>query len=807
MKATDDTNDARWSPTYQLDSPFAEAFAPPASAAPGAPGFAQWSETSTPFAETAQGFESDSESDQLLFEAFDQFHDEEFNEAVAFLAEETEQSVSERFTGEASLYGPERERFAEAQLSGVRFEAEQYLGALEAGLANLDVASMTPDQLEETMERFTPQPGDLTPAGEEFIGKLVKKAKKLVKFVANPAKLIGKLAGPMIAPLLKKLKALINPLLQRVLKFAIGRLPEPLRPAARKLAEKLTSRVSGAVNRVADGAAAAIAEPGSDDTPMSPATTTDTDAVVDSVDAQLAEALIYESHEGPESEAFSGDYGESPNDGRELELLAEARGQLIDRLDAADNQETLAPVVERFIPAILMALRLGVKLIGRPKVVAFLARYLAQLIGKWVGPELKVPLSNAIVNAGLRLVSLEAETSGQARADEAGPVAIASVIEDTVRRLAESEDYVFENEDLMQLAASEAFSQAVAAYFPPQFVREDLQEAPSLGGAFVTQRPRNVRSYGKFSRTPNVEMTAQMANALPGFGGSTVGAAMRAAGARFPVQARVHVYQAKAGTTASSAIRHSQAGGMGRISAPQPLTRAAAGLLLREPGLGVNVPGSYMKTPRRIAVGQRFYVLEPLGPGSGFDHGQNRAATARMLPGRAWISVNRPRAQITIGMYLAETEAQRIVDTIRQGRGNSALLQALVGAFRENANSTAGRPTIAREEGEEFEEFAAQAAGQMTQAFKAMLRKRIGAWALPALAEWTRNNGEAFMRAVAHPDAGVTVRVHLSAVPGLNLLGQAPGGSQAGSATSNPLAALRGTPAISVTVSPGRRRP
>jgi hypothetical protein len=803
MKATDDTGDVRWAPTYQLDSPFAEAFSQSSTAEPTAIGFAQWSEATTPFAEATQAYENETENDRLLSEAFDQFHDEEFNEAVAFLAEETEQSVSERFTGEASNYGPERERFAEAQLSGVRYEAEQYLGALETGLANLDVASLTPDQLDETMERFTPQPGDLSPAGEEFIGKLIKKAKKIVKFVANPAKLLGKLAGPMIAPLLKKLKALINPLLQRVLRFAIGKLPEPLRPAARKLAEKLTARVAGTVNR-ATGGATASAEPASDDAPMSPATTTDTDAVVDSVDAQLAEALIYEGNEAFEGEAFSGDYGESSNEGSELHFLSEARGQLIDRLGAASDQEALAPVVEQFIPAILSALRLGVKLIGRPKVVSFLARYLAQLIGKWVGPELKTPLSNAIVNAGLRLISLEAESSGQGRADETGPVAIASVIEDTVRRLAESEDYVFENEDLMQLAASEAFSQAVAAYFPPQFVREDLQEAPSLGGAFVTQRPRNVRSYSKFNRTPTVEVTSQMANALPGFGGSSVGAAMRAAGAKFPVQARMHVYKAKAGTTAATAIRHGQGGG--RSSGPLPLTPAAAGLLLREPRLGAHVPAGFMRTPRRIAVGQRFYVLEPLGPSSGFDHSQNRAASARMMPGRAWISVNRPRAQITIGIYLSEAEAQRIVEVIRQGRGNSALLQALVTTFKEAANSSGGPPTISREEGEEFEEFAAQAAGQMTQAFKALLRKRIAAWALPALAEWARNNGEAFMRAVAHPDAGVTVRIHLTAVPGLNLLGQAGGGTQAGSATTNPLAALRGTPSISVTVSPGRRR-
>ena len=301
-----------------------------------------------------------------------------------------------------------------------------------------------------------------------------------------------------------------------------------------------------------------------------------------------------------------------------------------------------------------------------------------------------------------------------------------------------------------------------------------------------------------------------MADALPGFGGSTLGKTLRAAGASFPIKARMHVYQAKAGTTASSALRHDRrASGIGLASVPHPLTPLAAGLLLKEPGLGAAVPGSYMRTPRRIAVGQRFYVLEPLGTTAGFGHSGNRSATARVMPDRAWISVNRDRAQITVGIYLSEAEAQRIAEIIRQGRGHSALLQALVSAYRataSNAPESAGRPVIAREEGEEFESFAAGAGNQLTQGFKTMLRRRVGAWVLPALAGWARNNAEAFIRAVAHPDAGVTVRVKLSAVPGLNMIGARPM-SQSGSTADNPLTALRGTPAIAITVTPGKRRP
>ena len=84
--------------------------------------------------------------------------------------------------------------------------------------------------------RFDPQTGELTPAGEEFIGAIVRKAKNVVKFVANTAKSVGKVAGAVLGPVLQKLRGLINPLLRRVLAFAIGRLPAAMQPVARTLA-------------------------------------------------------------------------------------------------------------------------------------------------------------------------------------------------------------------------------------------------------------------------------------------------------------------------------------------------------------------------------------------------------------------------------------------------------------------------------------------------------------------------------------------------------------------------------------------
>lgn len=769
-------DEERWQ-TQTLESPFLEAFEPeePTTAS-------TWREAITPFEEADPTPEATDANEALVQQAFAALRDEAFDEAVAFLAEETEQSIGARFTGETPATAVERERYGDAQLSPVRFEAEQYLDALEAGVANLDLESLDDRQLETLLDRFDPQPGDLTPAGEEFIGALVRKAKKAVKFVAKAAKGVvggvikgvGKVAGAVLGPILGKLKKLINPLLKRVLGFAIGRLPAPLQPAARKLAARFTSEAE---------------ELGEEET-TSPANLTDLEQLVESFDGAVAQAL---AGGDVEAELEAAEAGEDPLGGRELERLATARGTLIDRVAGAGDGEELAPAVEEFVPALLGVLKVGVNLIGRPKVVNFLAKFVAQLIGRFVGPQLSKPLSQAIVDTGLRLVMLEAE-NGEAGVTEAeaGPTAVAGVIEDTVRRLAENEDYVFENEGLMQVAAAEAFSHAVATHFPSRFVRAGVQQAPSLGGAFVVRRPRSPRAFSKYSRVPEVAISSQMADALPGFGGASMGAAMRAAGVRFPMRARMHIYQAAPGTTVERTLGADRGGGRGYRSTADiyPLTPAAAGTLLQEPALGTAVPPRFLRSPKRLAVGQRFFRLEAIGPSQEVPAGQaGRVALRRLRPSRAWCRIHRATGRVSIGFFLSEVDAQSVAEASRQGRGGPTLLKLLSALLTTLGPASSGG---SREEGENFEEFAART----VTALAAVLRRRLGGWVLPALAAWTRDNMEVFVRTAAHPDAGVTLQVQLTGVPGLT-----PGASLR---SLRGAGGLRGKPVVAIGVTPGQ---
>ncbi|BDU16742.1 hypothetical protein [Lysobacter auxotrophicus] len=793
--------DREWNAQSE-QNPFAEAMAEamPEAESPPAERMAPGDESASPFAEAIGEAMPQSESDRLLAQAFAELRDEAFDEAVAFLTEETEQTVADRFTDESPSSAAERERYADAQLSPVRFEAGQYLESLEQALAGQDLESMGEEQLSEALDRLDPQTGEMTPAGEEFVSAIVRKAKKVVKFVANTAKTVGKVAGTLLGPVLQRLKALINPLLKRVLSMAIGRLPAALQPAARTLAAKITSEAFDS-----EGTYEA----------SSPTNLVDVESLAESFDAALAEAITGEATGGYSGEYEEPEYeSESGEDGRALEHLAQARGVLIDRIRSADDNEDLAPAVEQFAPVLLGALRVGINLVGRSKVVRFLAGYLGKLISRWVGPQLSGPLSNAIVDTGMRLVALEAEDgTRESRADEAAPVALASVVEDTVRRLAEQEDYVFENEDLLQLAASDAFGEAVATHFPQNLVRPPLRQAPSVGGTFVARRPRSVRTYRKYNRTPEVEITAQIADALPTFGGSTVGAVLRAAGATFPFRARMHIYQSAAGTTFPRMIRTDRGNGARGAAASwrvHPLTPEAAGLLLREPKLGVATAPAFLRSRHRIAVGQRFYLLEPVNAAGALamPPAATRAAASRLAPSRAWIVVNLRRARITVGFYLSEADTQTVADGIRQGRG-PVLLQALTRAYRamqqRTASAPAGHVRIVQEDSEDHEDEAAKARVSMPPAVAAVLRRRIDAWVLPALATWARANGEAFARAAGHPDAGVTVRVRLGAVPGMDLLAQA----GQGAARATPAAienALRGTPTVAITVTPGRGR-
>ncbi len=123
--------------------------------------------------------------------------------------------------------------------------------------------------------------------------------------------------------------------------------------------------------------------------------------------------------------------------------LDDVRDQFIQELDNLKPGESPEPYVQNFLPAVLPALRLAIRLGGRKNVVNFLAQLLAKLISKLIGPEQAPALSKAIVDAGLKLLTLEMsdqEKSGLAAS------AVAGTVEETINRVTSLLDYILDNQ-------------------------------------------------------------------------------------------------------------------------------------------------------------------------------------------------------------------------------------------------------------------------------------------------------------------------------------------------------------------------
>jgi hypothetical protein len=790
---------------YQYDGAFPSSEGPFAEAMEASPALSElipWSDGTTPFTEAFEPeAETVSPAEALVAEALEGLRDEGFTESLADLVAETEAVIATRFDNEGEAYSAERERLGQAHLAPLAFEAERYIQAVSEGLAGTDVTSYSAEQLDEALSHFDPTSTALSPASENFLGGWISKVKGAVKSAVNTAKGAVKAVGStLLGPLLKKLLGLVKPLLDRVLKTAIGKLPAPLQGPAQTLIGKLGLEAEAAYPAAAEMAdefrtpAGSVTSAGAQ-----PTVATDVEALAEQFDTALAEIVGSAAlDKAGELEGFA-DEGESeePPGGPQLERLAEARGQLIDAISRAQEGEDLTPAVENFIPVLMAALRTGLSLIGRQRVVNFLAKYLAKLIGKFVGPETAAPLSSAIVDAGLKLLSLEAE--GQVDL-EAVPTMLAATVEDTVRRVSEQEGYVLDNEDLLQLATAEAFEHAVATNFPPRYVKPAVQQAPSLGGHFRTRRPRSAHPHRHYSKAPEIDLTAQVADSIHTFGGATLGDALRAQGVTFPVRARIHIYQAVAGTTshdiatAERGLRHDLRTSVGSL---HPLTPHAAGTLLREPRLGVHVPDRYLAGRGRLAIDQRLYRIEPVaGPPS-----------SAAKPSVAKLHVDLAKGEVRARIYLAEAEAQRAATAVRQGRGVPALLDAIGRHFAKLRFSVGNRSVVIRTERPESEDLAASVVKKLSAATLSAFERAVRGWILKGLAAWAKTGGEAFARAAADPAVGVTVTVALTAVPGLSLLHAA----VAGTATAEQQRALsagtafQGAPATTtVTVVPGR---
>jgi hypothetical protein len=810
----------------------------------------------SPFVSAYEAPDHESEVDEPLREAYttvvNALYDEEFDESLYELLTSAQGLHENRLA--SGLSREESDRVVAQHFSQLAREADAMLDAMARELGARDAATLD-QEIDQFGERYAPAVS-LEPEFQNFLGKLVK---KVVGGLKTAAKVAAKgLATLGLGPILNRIKALVRPLLNRVLQKAIGRLPVAVRPAATALAQRLGLVKKPAARAPAPATtpvAAASIEPPAADT--APAAADASAAGASTADASTADASTGSAASEPAPSPEDAGSSVHPSAGNELpdlqlefdELVAEAmlsdddtemalelaradtpadstevyayldraRERFAQELEQLREGENPAPHVENFLPAVLPALRIGIRLAGRPRVVRFLAGLLGRLIGRLVGPKQTPALSQAIVDAGLRLVNLEVADDERARLATS---AVTTTVEETLARVASLPDHILDNDELLEAFALEAFEQAAAANLPAVFPEPTYRRRPELleGGVNATwlalplRRPR----YKRCSRRFNVTITPQLAEAIESFEDATLAEYLQdqlGVEDGDSVEAEVRLFEVLPGGTAADITRHEQeTPGLGgadeaTLSQLHPLTHEAAGALLGRPALGRPLHAG--SNVRSLPAGQRvFHLAARRRPLTVATRAGNRRVR-RLARVDAVLDI--VADQIRVCVFLSEVKAQRLAVRLRQ----QSHVGALTVAFRKLLARRL--PSILR--GRRGRRLRIVHAGVAPGTAPASLLDRLPAivsqalvanvqeWLTTAFAGFVRTQAQAFLTASEDPADGVTIRFTIERPPGLKELGlalsqrapAAPG--IAGRPASTPA-----PPAVRVDALPGYRR-
>jgi hypothetical protein len=483
---------------------------------------------------------------------------------------------------------------SEQWMESVAVEADRLLGELQTYFGDRPADTLRDGEMEaiaglgEWEGVALSSPID---AQEQFFKSLLNKAKNVVQGVAKVAKkglaAVGKLLP--IGKLFDILRKLVRPLLKRVLDKAIGRLPEQLRPLATQLAKRFTGETTETTTNGADAQ----------------------ESFAETFDRQLAEAVLAPNETVveqlvAEAEAQAGDSYQDVGAVHELDV---ARARLARELAEAVPDQPPTEQMERFIPVVMGALpliKLGVRTVGRERVVNFIAGALAKLIQGTVGAQAAGTLSRHIASAGLQLLGLEAENG---ETSTLGTEALVAAAEDTVRHVMSLPPESLEDELLLESEIQDAFTEAAARHLPASVLRPELAEEARPGvWVMMPRATRPCFRYKKYSRVFPVRITRPLARSVVMAGGETLERRLLDAGTAlsWPVDAELEVYELLEGAELGHLAAFENEGGEDVSAAAlqfEELTPATAAMLAGNPRLAAT--GRLGLAGRR--GGQRYY--------------------------------------------------------------------------------------------------------------------------------------------------------------------------------------------------------
>lgn len=574
----------------------------------------------SPFAPTYEsGLSGDSKSSPMSGEFVDfisELYNDEFSENLYELAAELEDTWNSKVSNEAAMgdrFIPFATQEAEQFFAPVYNETVHMIDRVSEHFSGNNFADQSEASVENFFEQLEFDHSGLSPAQEQFFGSILKKVKSVVNTGVNLAKkgiaAVGKILP--IGPILNKLKGMIRPLLDKVLKFAIGKLPKNLQPHAQTLAKKFlnlettTDTESESSEMEASG---------------------DLQAVQSELDSHLAN-LVFAGGE-MESDNVVMEY-ESSSDNLQREFNYETSGLNIPSLDGARQQfinelkelqpgQSPAPAIEKFLPAAILALqpviKIAISIIGRQKVINFLAGLLAKLVAKYVPENVAQPLAASIIDVGMSAIGFE--TYEMNRSDLAYE-AIANTIEETIQNMGTMSEETLNDQEMLMAETLEAFEKAAASNFPSKYIKENKRLVANSGAWVMMPRSGPRHLYKKYTRVFEANLDNRITSTITTFRGIPLTNFLKdklGIDPANPVKARVHLYQAMPGTKLYMISRFEKVPGLGGVPHGYkqllPLTVQAASLLLNEPKLGKDLPPEYTTRRHRTAVGQRFYFLE-----------------------------------------------------------------------------------------------------------------------------------------------------------------------------------------------------
>jgi hypothetical protein len=755
-------------------------------------------EFSSPFLRGETGETENAPVAAALAEIVAELKDSEFRESLEQLADEAMETHAAQLAGE---YGDREtrdlsaERLLNEHFQPLAAQAEAMLEQFFERLEGYEAESLTDQEIERIVNEVSPSTQFPAPASEQFLGGLMRKVGKFVSgAVKGAVSIAGKglaLAGKLaLGPLLGPLKKLARFLLQKVVRFAMHKLPPNLRP----IAQRLSDRLYQATKQTHEGEGEEHEQTEAEVIPAA----ADSGRLEAEFDLEMAQLLL--TPDEAEADHLVTSYGDETYQESDSSLAAldRARAELADGLARLKPGETAQPAIDHFLPVVMgvmAAAKAAIGIIGRPRVTKFIGGLLAKLINPLIGADAANAISPYIASAGLQLIGLE---TSQAEPRAVATEALAATVEETLTSVAELPPHVLENETMLGAAVREAFENAAASYFPDAMIKPELRETADHDGMWK-QMPHDSKrkEYAKYSQTLPTTITPRVARSVETFGSKTLHDHLRDDHGIHdgrPVKAKVHLYQAMPGTRGSAIAR---AEGI-PASHLHPLTpRAAAALLGPNAALGSRAtPAAHLASPNKLHVGQRLYRIEPP---------QGRRHHRHVRPVRSELLINLQKGEIRLWLYLSEPLCQHVSAELAKGNNAAAAFTHLKPLLRR---TTAALKMALHERHLPPEIMIVGETPNLEHKVPPWLRHagshfaaKIAEWAETHVAQYLRNNAEEFRRVSAAHHDGVTVRITMTKVPGMEILRELSRGKIP--ANVSPETWLKGAPAFHVSVRSG----